>query len=615
MRGGGNTIYQSFYLFDKIRFSKATTDRLGFSGGKKNTRGYIVGFYKNKLTQEVEIIAATDAQKAPLVLVKREDWPDKGGILVRHWGSDAYIRNFNPGEKMVVLDIPVIVEIGGDYGRQLKKVSSDNTIDSILQLNRSGSKGPSLSKQLADTLQVLLHELFVTYHQKHHDDKVPFYVAYKETRTTDAPNADKLIVQIGIPPITLQPVEKLLDELKLEFKQNLGASRDKQETYLKYYVESFVSKSSAKKTKKRKSAKDEAKDTLQEETQTDSDKNAEKKEGFLSGIYEKMNMPSKDQFDRFIKGRAQALNVYVDDDEQAEKAEKAKQAEAQKEERKAADEKAKAEKKPFVPSQADELMLGVFDRILHRHSSLKINQGYHQFNTTNVYLPVWGFVEKEIIEEDQNLLDNMPAPVDIYAISRFAHEIEGFNSTRVSDYFERLGKELDLPEGTDVSAYLQAMANEWDEYEANVKALRKQGEDIAAKIQKLYVKLNTSLNPQKGLADLRADVREANTRHPSSRGEVLMEFGNRFLNGMYISQLQNDVYSGYTHDMVRHTLELFNPFSITTALPVVGFKERHLDASDLAAGNSSDEGDVESDKGSTEAGSAKAIGNADGKKD
>lgn len=614
MRGGVNTIYQSFYLFDKIKFSKTAIDRLGYSGGKKNPRGFIVGFYKNKKTQEVEIIAATDAQKAPLVLVKREDWPEKDDLLIRHWGSDAYIRSFKPGEKMVVLDIPVVVEIGGDYDRQLKKVRSDNTVDSILQLNRAGSKGPSLSKQLADTLQMLLHELFVTYHQKHHDDKVPFYVAYKDTRTTDAPNADKFIVQIGIPPITLQPVEKLLEELKLEFKENLKASKDKQDTYLKYYVESFIPKSSAKKSKKRKSAKDEAEDTLQEEMQTDTEKKAEKKEGFLSGVYQKMNMPSKAQFDRFIKGRAQALNVYLDDDERAEEAEKAKQAETQKESE-AEDEKAKAEKKPFVPSQADELMLGVFDRILHRHSSLKINQGYYQFNTTNVYLPVWGFVEKEIIEEDQNLLDNMPAPVDIYAISRFAHEIEGFTSTRVSGYFERLGKELDLPEGTDVSAYLQAMANEWDEYEENVQALRKQGEDIAAKIQKLYVKLNTSLNPQKGLADLRADVREANTRHPSSRGEVLMEFGNRFLNGMYISQLQNDVYSGYTHDMVRHTLELFNPFSITTALPVVGFKERHLDASDLAAGNSSDEGDVESDKGSTEAGNVAASDGTDSKKD
>lgn len=228
--------------------------------------------------------------------------------------------------------------------------------------------------------------------------------------------------------------------------------------------------------------------------------------------------------------------------------------------------KNRTESNPYVIT--DEGMIQVFDRILHRNSVLDVRKNYYQFRTSNIYYPSFGFVEEEIFEENHQILSNQPGMFDVNSMARFFHELDGYKSRRAcgrNGYLERLRKKLDLPMGMDVSKYVQGVAKEWNDYLADERALNKKGQEVADKLQDLYI----ALDPSNGLSDLRADVREFNTRHPSSRGEVLMEFGNRFINQMYISQLQNDKYSGYTQDMIRHTLELFNPFSFSEPLPSI----------------------------------------------
>lgn len=220
----------AFYLFDKIKFSKNAVNRLSHTEVKKTVNGVIIGFYKNKRSHQVDIIAATSLQKAPIVLVTKEDWDSSP--LFRRWSSDVYIRSFMPDEKMVVLDVPVVVNLGGDYDRQLKKIDSDNTVDSILQLNRRND----LSLKMVSTLQLLLFELFVTYHRKHHDEKIPLYIQYDNQGTTDAPNSRKFVIQAGIPAITMRPVRKILEDLKTDFANRFGTNCSKERTYINRLV-------------------------------------------------------------------------------------------------------------------------------------------------------------------------------------------------------------------------------------------------------------------------------------------------------------------------------------------------------------------------------------------
>lgn len=219
--GGVDTFPNSFYLFDKISFLKNAMNRFLENDDEKNkqadkrTNGQIVGFFKNHLTKSVDIITAT--QQGILVLVQRRDNPE----LLRKWRSDARIREFRDEEKMFVLDIPITVEVGRDDERPTKRTKSDNSIDSIPQFGRSNK----ISLDMINTLQVMLFELFVTYHAKHHDDAIPLYVKYSDVSTLAAPNAHKFMIQLGIPPIALHCTSDAFESIRLSDVSNVKGQR------------------------------------------------------------------------------------------------------------------------------------------------------------------------------------------------------------------------------------------------------------------------------------------------------------------------------------------------------------------------------------------------------
>lgn len=217
----------SLYLFDKISFSKNAMNRFSKINGRKDKQadkkanGQIIGFFKNHLSKKVDIIATT--QQGVLVLVQSRDNPE----LLRKWRSDAMIREFQDEEKMFVLDIPIKVEVGRDDERPTKKTKSDNTIDLIPQLGRSNEA----SVYMSNTLQLLLFELFVTYHDKHHDDSLPLYVKYSDVTTIAAPNAHKFMIQLGIPPISLHSPSEVFESIRMH-----AATGAKQKKYPKQLI-------------------------------------------------------------------------------------------------------------------------------------------------------------------------------------------------------------------------------------------------------------------------------------------------------------------------------------------------------------------------------------------
>lgn len=188
-------------------------DIVKLPGGPNRPTGVVVGFYKGQVGKNkvVKAIVAPAANHSLEFLDQVEADPQKL-TLSRQWNWNS--NNNSPmkktGEKRVVLDIPIIWEIGTDNARPIYKSGATNY--------ELATRGQESQEALIPTLQFLLFEL----HKKY--DSCPIeVVSYSRTNTALSPTATKLILQIAIPEIKLGSLDRAPE--KSDFENSATAEK------------------------------------------------------------------------------------------------------------------------------------------------------------------------------------------------------------------------------------------------------------------------------------------------------------------------------------------------------------------------------------------------------